>query len=90
MGGDDAAGLALVQESIVLDPTYLYNHIILAEYWGFTYNFLGQLTGVRDAGLVERETAFVLEGDVEAWPFWNRQAKLSAERLLARLRDLSD
>jgi len=90
MGGDDAAGLALVQESIVMDPTYLYNRIILAEYWGFTYNFLGQLTGVSDAELIKRETAIVLEGDVEVWPFWNRQAKLSAERLLAWLRDLTD
>ena len=90
MGGDDAAGLALVQESIVMDPAYLYNRIILAEYWGFTYNFLGQLTGVSDAELIKRETAIVLEGDVEAWPFWNRQAKLSAERLLAWLRDLTD
>jgi len=90
MGGDDEAGLELVEDSIVRDPSYLQNRIILAEYWGFTYNFLGALTGVRDAELIERETAIVLEGEIGDWPFWNRQAKLAAERLLAWLRDLSD
>jgi len=90
LGGDDEAGLALIEQSIIADPSYLYNHIILAEYWGFTYNTLGGLTGVRDAGLIERETEIVREGEVENWPFWNRQAKLAAERLLAQLRDLTD
>jgi len=90
MGGDDEAGLALVEDSIVRDPSYLHNRIILAEYWGFTYNFLGALTGVRDAELIERETAIILDGEVGDWPFWNRQAKIAAERLLARLHDLSD
>lgn len=89
MGGDDEAGLALVEDSIVRDPAYLHNRIILAEYWGFTYNFLGSLTGVRDAELIERETAIVLEGEIGDWPFWNRQAKIAAERLLDWLRDLS-
>jgi len=90
MGGDDEAGLALVEDSIVRDPSYLQNRIILAEYWGFTYNFLGALTGVRDAELIERETVFILEGEIGDWPFWNRQAKIAAERLLAQLRDLND
>jgi len=90
MGGNDQRGLALVQESIEMDPTYLHNHIILAEYWGFAYNMFGTLTGVRDAELIERETAIVLEGDIGEWPFWNRQAKIAAERLLAQLRDLTD
>jgi len=90
MGGDDEAGLTLVEDSIVRDPSYLHNRIILAEYWGFTYNMFGALTGVRDAELIERETAIVLEGEIGDWPFWNRQAKIAAERLLAWLRDLSD
>ncbi|MBU0596038.1 TRAP transporter TatT component family protein [Candidatus Bipolaricaulota bacterium] len=90
MGGDDEAGLKLVEDSIVADPSYLHNHIILAEYWGFTYNMFGALTGVRDAELIERETAIVLEGGIGDWPFWNRQAKTAAERLLAQLRDRTD
>ena len=90
MGGDDEAGLALVEDSLARDPTYLNNHIILAEYWGFTYNFLGALTGVRDAELIEREVAIILEAEIGDWPFWNRQAKIAAERLLTWLRDLSD
>ncbi len=90
MGGDDEAGLSLVEDSIVRDPAYLHNRIILAEYWGFTYNFLGALAGVRDAELIKRETAIVLEGEIGDWPFWNRQAKIAAERLLAQLRDLTD
>ena len=90
MGGNDAEGLALVEESIVLDPSYLNNRIILAEYWGFTYNMFGALTGVRDAEMIERETTFILESDVGDWPFWNRRAKIDAERLLAQLRDLTD
>jgi len=90
MGGDETAGLALVEESISIDPSYLSNRIILAEYWGFTYNFFGQLTGIRDAELIERELTIVLESDVEDWPFWNRQAKDQAEILLARLRDMME
>jgi hypothetical protein len=90
LGGDDEAGLALVEDSILMDPSYLHNRIILAEYWGFTYNYFGSLNGVRDAELIERETAIVLEGELGDWPFWNRQAKIAAERLLAQLRDLTD
>jgi len=90
MGGDKEAGLALVESSIALAPTYLSNHLILAEYWGFTYGYFGQLTGIRDAELVEREVAFVLESDTEDWPFWNRQAKQLAAELLTRLHDMMD
>jgi hypothetical protein len=90
MGGDDKRGLALVEESIEMDPTYLHNHIILAEYWGFTYNMFGALRGVRDAELIERETAIVLTGDIGEWPFWNRQAKAEAKRLLAQLHEMTD
>ncbi len=90
MGGDEEAGLALVEDSISLDPSYLSNRVVLAEYWGFTYNFFGRMTGVRDAELIERELAIVLEADIEDWPFWNRQAKEQAERLLVQLRDMTE
>ncbi|MEE8593468.1 MAG: TRAP transporter TatT component family protein, partial [Candidatus Bipolaricaulota bacterium] len=89
MGGDKEAGLALVENSIVLDPSYLSNRVILAEYWGFTYGYFGQLTGVRDAQMIERELAIVLEADVENWPFWNRQAKELADILLQRLQEMT-
>jgi len=90
LGGNKEAGLALVEDSIAMDPSYLHNRVILAEYWGFTYNYFGQLTGVRDAELIKRETAIVLEGEIGDWPFWNRQAKIAAERLLKRLREVTD
>lgn len=90
LGGDKERGLALIEESIDTDPAYLHNRVILAEYWGFTYNYFGQVTGVRDAELIEREAAIIFDGEVDAWPFWNRQARINAERLLARLRDLTD
>jgi len=89
MGGDKDAGLALVEDSIALAPTYLSNHLILAEYWGFTYGYFGEVTGIRDAELVEREVAFILESDTEDWPFWNRQAKELADILLQRLREMT-
>ena len=90
LGGDKEAGLALVEQSVVTAPSYLNNRIILAEYWGFTYNFFGKVDGVRDAELIERETAFILEAEIGDWPFWNRQAKIGAERLLAQLREMTD
>ena len=90
MGGDKDAGLALVEDSIALAPSYLSNHLILAEYWGFTYGYFGQLTGIRDAELVEREVAYVLAADTEEWPFWNPEAKKLAVELLARLHDMTD
>jgi len=90
MGGNAERGLALVEDSIELDLSYLHNRIILAEYWGFTYNMFGALTGVRDAELIERECALILAGEIGDWPFWNRQAKLEAERLLALLAERTD
>jgi hypothetical protein len=88
MGGNDAEGLALIEASIADAPTYLSNRIILAEYWGFTYNYFGQLEGIRDAELIEREVAFILAAEIGEWPFWNRMAKLQAEVLLERLESL--
>jgi len=89
LGGDKDAGLALLESAIATDPSYLPNRVVLAEYWGFTYNFLGQLTGVRDAELVERELAIVLDANIGDWSFWNRQAKQQAEKLLKQLHDMS-
>ena len=89
MGGDKEAGLALIEDSIALAPTYLSNHLILAEYWGFTYGYFGQLTGIRDAELIEREVTFILESDTEDWPLWNAYAKQLADILLQRLREMT-
>ncbi len=88
LGGDKEAGLAHIENAIAIDPTYLPNHVVLAEYWGFTYNFLGQRTGIRDADLIRRELNFVLDAELGIWPFWNRNAKKSAERLLGELEEM--
>lgn len=90
LGGDKEAGLALVENSIALDPSYLPNRVTLAEYWGFTYGYFGNLTGVRDAALIERELQIVLDAEIGDWTFWNRNAKQSAETLLQRLHDMTD
>ena len=89
-GGDKVAGLALVESSIEVDPAYLPNHVVLAEYWGFTYGYYGNLTGVRDADLIERELAYVLDAELGDWPFWNRNAKQNAQRLLDQLHEMTE
>jgi len=89
MGGNRERGLELVEDSIEMDPTYLHNRIILAEYWGFTYNMFGALTGVQDAELIEQECAAIEAGEIGDWPFWNRMAKSEAERLLQQLADMT-
>jgi hypothetical protein len=85
LGGDKEAGLDLVYSAIDIDPSYLPNQVVLAEYWGFTYNFLGQMTGIRDAALIESQLNLVLEADIGDWPFWNRHAKENAQVLLDKL-----
>jgi len=90
MGGNMERGLVLVEESIVDAPEYLHNRIILAEYWGFTYNMFGAVTGVRDADLIERECAAITAGEIADWPFWNRMAKSEAARLLVLLAERID
>ncbi len=90
LGGDAEAGLALIEDAIALNPAYLSNRTILAEYWGFTYGYFGQLTGIRDAELIERELTAVLEAELGTWLFWNRQAKANAERLLRQLEEMRD
>lgn len=90
LGGDKETGLALLESAIATDPSYLPNRVVFAEYWGFTYNFLGQLTGIRDAELIERELAIVLDADIGDWPFWNRQAQEIAEALLQQMQDMRE
>jgi hypothetical protein len=85
MGGDDEAGLALIHSAIDADPSYLSNRIILAQYWGFTYGYFGDLTGIRDADLIEQELGIVLDSDIGDWPFWNANAKQLAQKLLDQL-----
>ena len=87
--GLDVSEPRLLQPGSLPHQSY-YNCIILAEYWGFTYDYFGQLTGVRDAELIERELAIVLKGEIGDWPFWHRQAKIAAERLLTQLREMTD
>ncbi len=89
-GGDQEQGLALVQESIERNPDYLPNHVVYAQYWGFTYGYYGNLTGVRDADLIERELTFVLNADLGDWPFWNRDAKKNAQTLLDQLHEMTN
>jgi len=90
MGGDREAGLALVESAIEIDPSYLPNRVVLAEYWGFTYNLLGQMAGIRDAELIESQLNLVLDADVGDWPFWNRLAKVTAATLLETLEQMRD
>lgn len=87
LGGSLEGGREHLERAIEIDPNYLINHVVYAEYWGFTYDALGNKNGVRDRELVERELRFVLEAPVgEQWPFWNREAKREAKRLLEELR----
>lgn len=90
MGGDKEAGLALVESAIEIDPSYLPNQVVLAEYWGFTYNFLGQMTDIRDAELIESQLNRVLDADIGDWPFWNRLAKDNAQVLLGKLEEMQN
>jgi len=91
MGGDDEAGLQLLHDAIAFDPAYLPNRVILAEYWGFTYNYFGALVGVRDADLITQELTTVLESEaLERWPFWNRNAQRNAAKLLDQLEEMAE
>lgn len=86
LGGDLEEGRQHLERAVELRPDYLMNRVVYAEYWGFTYDALGNKNGVRDRELVEREVHIVLEAPIgEQWPFWNRIAKREAERLLEEL-----
>ncbi len=87
LGGDVEKGRAHLERAIEVDPDYLMNRVVYAEFWGFTYDALGNKNGVRDRELVERELRYVLEAPIgERWPFWNRVAKRAAQLLLEELK----
>jgi hypothetical protein len=87
LGRDLEEGKRHLERAIELDFYYLENHVVYAQYWGFTYDFLGRMNGVRDRELIERELSFVLEAPIGRWPFWNREAKKEAELLLKKLEE---
>jgi len=87
LGGDPAEGKGHLERAIALDPYYLENHIVYAQYWGFTYDLFGNMNGIRDRELIERELSFVLEAPIGEWPFWNREAKREAEALRAKMEE---
>jgi hypothetical protein len=87
LGGDPEAGRAHLERAIALSPDHLQNRVVYAQYWGFTYDFFGNVNGIRDRGFIEQQLAIVLEDPVGDWPFWNREAKKEAEELLRKLRE---
>jgi len=87
LGGNLDLGKEHLERAIELAPDYLENHVVYAQYWGFTYDFFGNMNGVRDQELIERELSFVLEAPIGQWPFWNREAKKEAEALLERMEE---
>jgi hypothetical protein len=88
LGGDPEAGRDHLLRAIDIDDGFLQSRVIYAEYWGFTYDDLGRVSGVRDAGLVRSQLQIVLDSPVGEWPFWNREAKREAEALLQRLEEM--
>ena len=90
LGGDEEAGRTHLEEALSIAPTYLLNHVVYAQYWGFTYDLFGNVTGVRDAAFIEEQLRIVLEAPIGEWPFWNREAKREAEALLSDLRERAE
>ena len=88
LGGDLEGGREHLERAIELAPGYLENHVVYAQYWGFTYDLFGKVNGIRDRALIERELNFVLATPIGNWPFWNREAKKEAQILLAKEREL--
>ncbi len=87
LGGDLEQGRKHLERAIELDESYLENHVVYAQYWGFAYDLFGNIDGVRDRELIERELNFVLAAPIGDWPFWNREAKKEAEILLATIQE---
>jgi hypothetical protein len=87
LGGDTEAGLEHLERALALSPDYLLNRVVYAQYWGFTYDLFGSISGIRDATFIEEQLQIVLEAPIGEWPFWNREAKLEAEDLLDELRE---
>jgi phosphoglycolate phosphatase-like HAD superfamily hydrolase len=90
LGGDEEVGRTHLEEALSLAPTYLLNHVVYAQYWGFTYDLFGNVTGVRDAAFIEEQLRIVLDAPIGEWPFWNREAKREAEALLTDLGERSE
>lgn len=87
LGGDLEKGKMHLERAIEIDFYYLENHVVYTQYWGFTYDFLGRMNGIRDRELIERELSFVLEAPIGDWPFWNREAKKEAQLLLKKMEE---
>lgn len=90
LGGDPEAGRAHLERAIEISPDYLENHVVYAQYWGFTYDLFGKVNGIRDPELIERELDLVLSGEIGDWPFWNREAKREAGVLIETKKGLTD
>jgi len=86
-GGDPEVGRAHLEWAIALSPDYLENRVVYAQYWGFTYDFFGNVNGIRDRDFIEQQLNMVLQDPVGDWPFWNHEAKKEAEELLRKLRE---
>ena len=86
LGGDTDAGLEHLERALALGPDYLLNRVVYAQYWGFTYDLFGNISGIRDATFIEEQLQIVLDAPIGEWPFWNREAKREAEDLLDELR----
>jgi hypothetical protein len=87
LGGNPEAGRTHLEWAIALSPDYLENRVVYAQYWGFTYDFFGNINGIRDRDFIEQQLNMVLQDPVGDWPFWNQEAKKEAEELLRRLRE---
>ncbi len=85
LGGDLEQGKAHLERAIALAPDYLENHVVYAQYWGFTYDMLGKINGIRDVGLINQQIKYVLSAPIGRWPFWNREAKKEAQELVTFL-----
>jgi len=90
LGGDPAQGKAHLERAIALAPDYLENHVVYAQYWGFTYDLFGKINGIRDRELIDRELNLVLSAPIGDWPFWNREAKKEAKALLQKSEAISE
>ena len=88
LGGDPQAAAQHLEAAISLAPDYLINRVVRAQYMGFSYDFFGRVSGVCNAGFIEQELEAVLDAEIGAWPFWNREAKKEAEALLVKLSEM--
>lgn len=89
LGGDPEQGRAHLERAIALAPDYLENHVVYAQFWGFTYDLFGKIDGIRDLSLIQRELQFVISSPIGDWPFWNREAKREAKALLQKSQEMS-